>query len=311
MEDQVRVLTDRVLELQRVVEGQQAQIRHLTAEGFAGAVLRLAEETKTRDERRREELKDLPRRQRPRPQLIDTKGLARPGTFDSKESNWKRFALCMGNFVAGVFPKAREALRWCGERVAPITPDQLDGQFGEFGDISMEDHTDFDSQLYTVLMSLVVGEGFDLIVNCPRDSGCEAWRRLVARFDPMTAGRRRGLLKRVLQPGDFPNESLRQAIEQWEQLVKEYEDRRSGTGARQPHEDDLRIGILPEMLRDQSLQDHLYLQPRGTYQEARAAVFQYLEVRVPNRVDDPMDVGSLVKGKGKGKGKGPGNSKEA
>eukprot|EP00971_Amphidinium_carterae_P070037 1385935-Amphidinium_carterae.1 len=81
-------------------------------------------------------------------------------------------------------------------------------------------------------------------------------------------------------------------------------------------EEDIRLGILQEMIQDKSLQDYLYLQPVTTYVAAtRQAVMDYMMLKV--RLDDggvaPMDLSSLVpegKGKGKdGKDKGEGKGK--
>ena len=56
-------------------------------------------------------------------------------------------------------------------------------------------------QLYTVLMTLVEGESFDILVGSGSGDGLEAWRRLHKRWDPLTTGRARGLLREILSPG--------------------------------------------------------------------------------------------------------------
>ena len=48
-----------------------------------------------------------------------------------------------------------------------------------------------------------------MLLNTPQGKGLEAWRRLVMRFDPATAGRKRPLLRGVLQPGTLGNAQLR------------------------------------------------------------------------------------------------------
>ena len=47
-------------------------------------------------------------------------------------------------------------------------------------------------QLYTVLMTLVEGESFDILVGSGSGEGLEDWRRLHKRWDPLTTGRARG-----------------------------------------------------------------------------------------------------------------------
>ena len=56
-------------------------------------------------------------------------------------------------------------------------------------------------QLYTVLMTLLEGESFDILVGSGSGGGLEAWRRLHKRWDPLTTGRARGLLRETLSLG--------------------------------------------------------------------------------------------------------------
>ena len=93
------------------------------------------------------------------------------------------------------------------------------------------------------------------------------------------------------------------------QVLREYEDRRAADGARRELDEDLKMGILLEMIKDPALQDHLILQPKVSYVELRSAVLRYLEVKATSGEEpSPMDIGSLDKGKGRGKGK-PGKDK--
>ena len=68
-------------------------------------------------------------------------------------------------------------------------------------------------QLYTVLMTLVEGESFDTLVGSGSGEGLEAWRRLHKRWDPLTIGRARGLLREILSPGRAKLVELQGAVE--------------------------------------------------------------------------------------------------
>ena len=70
-------------------------------------------------------------------------------------------------------------------------------------------------QLYTVLISLVEGESFDILVGSRSGEGLEAWRRPHKRWDPLTTGRARGLLRELLAPGRAKLVEL-QAVERLE-----------------------------------------------------------------------------------------------
>ena len=68
-------------------------------------------------------------------------------------------------------------------------------------------------EVYTLLLQLTLGESFDIVMNTTRGQGYEAYRRLARRWDPTTGGRRRNLLRIILQPGRSTLEGLSQAVE--------------------------------------------------------------------------------------------------
>ena len=68
-------------------------------------------------------------------------------------------------------------------------------------------------QLYTMLMTLVEGESFDILVGSGSGEGLEAWRRLHKRWDSLTTGRARGLLREILSPGRAKLVELQGAVE--------------------------------------------------------------------------------------------------
>ena len=218
-------MRQQLADLTNMVQQQQQEIRRLSAAEQAGAPANLAalmqqqaallRQQRELDNERQQRLEVLLRRDRARPSLVDAKGIGRPEKFGSKEAEWRIWAIKLENVVAGVFPGARDALAWAQERdpMAPVTAADRDAYFQEDGEAN-EEIIELDNQLYTVLLGLVDGEGFDLIINSQPRSGLEAWRRLAHRFDPTTAGRRRNLLKNVLQPGVFPNDQLRDILEE-------------------------------------------------------------------------------------------------
>ena len=81
-------------------------------------------------------------------------------------------------------------------------------------------------QLYTVLMTLLEGESFDILVGSGSGGGLEAWRRLHKRWDPLTTGRARGLLRETLSPGRAKLVELQGAVERLEDLMRRYTQRR-------------------------------------------------------------------------------------
>ena len=82
-------------------------------------------------------------------------------------------------------------------------------------------------QLYTVLMTL------------------EAWRRLHKRWDPLTTGRARGLLREILSPGRAKLVELQGAVERLEDLMRRYTQRRDArNGQRHTLAEEIRMAAL-------------------------------------------------------------------
>ena len=116
-------------------------------------------------------------------------------------------------------------------------------------------------QLYTVLMTLVEGESFDILVGSGAREGVEAWRRLHKRWDPLTTGRARGLLTEIHSPGRA----------KLEDLMRRYTQRRDArNGQRHTYAEDIRMAAL-EALLPKELERRCQLQRSrlDTYQKLR------------------------------------------
>eukprot|EP00972_Heterocapsa_arctica_P113461 16437217-Heterocapsa_arctica.AAC.1 len=90
-------------------------------------------------------------------------------------------------------------------------------------------------------MALTEGERFDVVTSCGAGQGFEAWRRLHKRWDPLTAGRARGLLREILNPSRSKLADLQGAIERLEDLTRRYCSRKDSDGRRQALAEDIRM----------------------------------------------------------------------
>ena len=176
-------------------------------------------------------------------------------------------------------------------------------------------------------MTLVEGESFDTLVGSGSGEGLEAWRRLHERWDALTTGRARGLLREILSPGRAKLVELQGAVERLEDLMRRYTQRRDARNGQR-----IRMAAL-EALLPEELERHCQLQRSllDTYQKLREEVVLYAEARgyiapklgqeskAREDRDDPMDGFGQWKGrnfpKGKGKtstgsGKGKGTGKD-
>ncbi|CAK0892249.1 unnamed protein product, partial [Prorocentrum cordatum] len=252
-------------------------------------------------------------RSRARGSLIDTKGLGRLLPLKNSEQEFVAWARRTENFVASVFPGAREVLAWAVELDPGTAASAATAAASD--DLDMEEATaqELSEQLYSVLMSLVEGESFDII-------------------DPLTTGRARGLLREILSPGRAKLAELQGAVERLEDLMRRYALRRDArTGERHHLAEGIRMAAL-EALLPEDLEKHCQLQRArlDTYAKLREEVILYAEARgyvapklgqvgrpQESRKDDPMDVGQFNKGapkggKSKGKYKGKdGKGKDA
>ena len=257
-----------------------------------------------------------------KPTLIDSKGLGRPYTYDGHESKFLPWITKTENYILGVFPDLRLVSEWACEKAGPVRQDDLDTAFGSRADevVRVDDLDYMNQQLHTVLTQLTEAEPFDIVQSSGK-SGLEAWRRLNRRYDPSTGGRKRNLLNSILHPGKAKLHSLSGMLDQWQERVRRYEQRKGESGERLQIPDDIEYGILESMLLDE-LEKHLMLNRArlNIFDDNLNEVALYVEARTGIRLQsdtvgganyDPnaMDVGALNKG-GKGKGKGKGEGKD-
>ena len=184
------------------------------------------------------------------PTLVDTKGLGKPPPLKNTESEFVSWARRTENFVVSVHPGARDVLTWAVEREsATVTEANAATEVVMLLDTLRM----LADQLYTVLMTLVEGESFDILVGSGSGEGLEAWRRLHKRWDPLTTGRARGLLREILSPGRAKLVEVQGAVERLdEDLMRRYTQRRDArNGQRHTLAEDIRMAALEALLPEE------------------------------------------------------------
>ena len=162
--------------------------------------------------------------------LVDNRGLAKPSNFDGN-SDFLQWKIRLESFVESVHGDFGQAMAWAEDETDPISNASMKAEFGETTpeQETIPDLESKDAQLYAVLQTLCEKEAFTLVRSAGKGKGLEAWRRLCKRFDPSTGGRRRALLRSVLNPNRCNKvEELSAAVENWEDQVRQYENRRFG-----------------------------------------------------------------------------------
>ena len=120
-------------------------------------------------------------------------------------------------------------------------------------------------QLYTVLMTLVEGDSFDILVGSGLGEGLQAWRRLHKRWDRLT-GRARGLLREILSPGRARLGELQGSVERLEDLTRRYTQRRDArSDQRHTRAVDIRMAALEALLPEELERQRSLLDTRSRY----------------------------------------------
>ena len=210
--------------------------------------------------------------------------------------------------------------------------DDVDLQFGGADENFIEDIGGLTLQIKSVLAGTTEGERWSLVQSAGKN-GLDAWRLLHRRFDSLSGGRRRTLLRAILSPSRVKTEELGTALQTWEGMVTSY-NKKAFKLNEAVIADDFLASALEAMVPEE-LEKHLQLNASRLkkFSDMRQEVVQYYETRtgksvkitlrdrMPSTAHDhggarPMDVDALVwrdpKGKGKKgdpKGKGAGRGK--
>ena len=149
---------------------------------------------------------------RANPTLVDTKGFGKLPPLKNMESEFVSWARRAENFVVSVHPGARDVLTWAVDREsATVTVANAATEVV----MPLDTLRMLAYQLYTVLITLVEGESFDILVGSGSGEGLEAWRRPRKRWDALTTGRARESLREILSPGRASWSSCKEQWNDW------------------------------------------------------------------------------------------------
>ena len=293
MEQHVQELGRRLEALTQHAEQQQAIIEEMTRGRVQAAEQMVALQAR---------MLDLTVARPTRVTFVDLKGIGKPSNYSGDPRTFAGWAFKLGNFLEGIVAGMKKALEVAADHDEPIEdPVAVTTELPAGTDVR-----DVGRQLYAVLAQLCENEALDLVQTTQDSNGWEAWRVISRRFDPVGAGRRRGIMSQLLQPGSYDIKDLTSAMAKWEDKVRVYERR-----AARELPDDVKCSVLTEMCKG-ALRDHLLLNASKlrTYQLVREEVQCYLESK-HNQEAVPMDIGAFHKGKGKGKGGGQNNKEKS
>ncbi|CAK0798924.1 unnamed protein product, partial [Prorocentrum cordatum] len=227
--------------------------------------------------------------------LVDTKGIGKPTTFgggDEKDLE-KKFGVWQRrtqNFIVSVHPSLDDVMEWAIENKETITNDILLQAFGDDADPAnkIDDILEKPHQVYSMLVQITEGEANDIVCNSG-SNGMEAWRKLSRRFDPLTGGRVRNLLRQIISPGRCSVDVIAGGLERWEELVTKYDRSNTSRGEARTLPEDIKMAAL-ESLVPQELETHLQLNATrfDTYMDMRTEIVRYVEARLGAKIRGPQ-----------------------
>ena len=135
--------------------------------------------------------------------------------------------------------------------------------------------------------------------------GLLSWRRLVAEYEPATAGRETSLLLEVLAQ-TFKGD-VRGSLDEFEVKIRRYE-----RSCDEVLSDRVKIAVVQKGIEDEDLRRHVLMHASrlSTYPLVREEIRSIIMARETLNGPTPIDVTAVYKGKkGKEKGKGKGDDK--
>ena len=226
-----------------------------------------------------------------RAQMIDTRMLNRPETFDGVTVKWKDWPIVFRAYMGAAVPALVELMRAAEASTAPMINAAL-----EMPAVGPS------HQLYFVLVVTCKGQALGIVINAGQGEGLEAWRLLCQRFEPKVHSRQAGLLLSILS-WDFTGDVLLR-MEALEREIADYE--KGGETV----SDAMRMGIVLRQLPDGPIRQHLIMNSDRlkTWQEFRDEVCNIKRAQLAvASTATAMDVGALAKDLKGGKAKGNGD----
>ena len=124
-----------------------------------------------------------------------------------------------------------------------ITNVALEQQFGPLHEDPVDDVLEKIEQTDVALSAVRESESFNIVPGAA-PSGLEALRRLVRRWDPLSGGKRRAILRQILAPDRCTLHVLLAGLEKWNELVRRYERSKSIGTTTAAHDENIKTAVF-------------------------------------------------------------------
>ena len=170
--------------------------------------------------------------------LIDHK-MGYPEIFKDDKTKFRRWANRVMAYCNGMHPGYRKVLKWCQDQDSPLDQSDIES-------IEWDPAVEADVSFYDLLQQLTDGMAQATVTCADGDeSGFEAWRKLVARFDPQNAMNdleRVRILTNVQRCKKI--DDVMYAVEKWEKNWAEYIEK-SGHSMPEVWKTNAIMGMIP------------------------------------------------------------------
>ena len=216
--------------------------------------------------------------------LIDTKTMT-PSNFSGKHrENWKEFSRKFKAYCDGKCSGFKQALNWAELQKSEIKPEDVQH-------LNWQHAEEADAALTNLLLQVTTDEP-NCIVDQLGERGFEAWRQLVARYDPYDDTNE---LQRITELMSVKrSKSMREvpdAVAQWEREMRTYCER-TGFGIPETWKIKILFSMMPSTYEDQ-LKMHYVRSDKESrkYDTVRRMILDYAHANTG--VATPMDVGAI------------------
>ena len=224
--------------------------------------------------------------------VVDTRRLGKPKGLDGCTDSWRQFKFTFLGCAGAVDSRLKQAI--IESKVlqeASITNSSL---------LARDQRVS--TQMYFMLVLLLEGSAQRLLEHAGDGEGLLSWRRLVAEYEPATAGLETSLLLEVLAQ-TFKGD-VRGSLDEFDVKIRRYE-----RSCNEVLSDRVKIAVVQKGIEDEDLRRHVLMHASRllTYLLVREETRSIIMARETLNGPTPMDVSAIYRGKkGKEKGKGKG-----
>ena len=211
---------------------------------------------------------------------MDTQLLGKPKSFDGSTDSWRQFKFTFLGYAGAVDSRLKQAM---------IESEVLPEASITNSALSARDQR-VSAQLYYMLVLLLEGSAQRLLEHAGDGEGLLSWRRLVAEYEPATAGRETSLLLEVLAQ-TFKGD-VRGSLDEVEVKIRRYE-----RSCNEVLSDRVKIAVVQKGIEDEDLRRHVLMHAScfSTYPLVREEIRSIIMARETLNGPTPMDVSANCK----------------